>query len=145
MNIGKVMGLDLGSVTCGVAISDALGMYAHPVETLRYKESSDELREPLKEMIERDRIKHIVLGYPKMMNNDVGERAQISERFKETLEEWFSVSVELVDERLTSVAANRVLIDQDVSRKKRKKVVDQVAAVNILQSYLDRRRFMEGR
>ena len=143
--LGKALGLDFGSKTCGVAMSDALGMYAHPVATLYYKESIDELKAPLEELITKERIKNIDLGYPKMMNNDVGDRAQLSEDFKNTLETWFNVKVTLVDERLTSVAANRVLIDQDMSRKKRKQVVDQLAAVQILQSYLDRQRFLEGK
>ncbi|CAM3586724.1 Holliday junction resolvase RuvX [Erysipelothrix sp. HDW6B] len=143
--LGKALGLDFGSKTCGVAMSDALGMYAHPVATLYYKESIDELKAPLEELITKERIKNIALGYPKMMNNDVGDRAQLSEDFKNTLETWFNVKVTLVDERLTSVAANRVLIDQDMSRKKRKQVVDQLAAVQILQSYLDRQRFLEGK
>lgn len=143
--IGKVIGLDLGSVTCGVAISDALGMFAHPVETLRYVDDMALLQEPLRTIITKERVKHIVLGYPKMMNNDVGPRAQLSEEFKAMLESWFDLEVTLVDERLTSVAANKVLIDADISRKKRKQVVDQLAAVNILQSYLDRQRFLEGR
>lgn len=141
---GKVMGLDLGSKTCGVAISDALGMYAHPIETLYYSNSVRELKEPLGKLIASERVKHLVLGYPKMMNNDVGERAQISETFKQQLQSWFEIEVTLVDERLTSIAATRVLIEADVSRKKRKKVIDQLAAVNILQSYLDRQRFLEG-
>lgn len=143
--IGKTLGLDLGSKTCGVAISDALGMYAHPVETLYYTDDMALLKEGLAAIITKERVKHIVLGYPKMMNNDVGPRAQISEEFKAMLESWFDIAVTLVDERLTSAAANRVLIDADISRKKRKKVVDQLAAVNILQSYLDRQRFLEGR
>lgn len=142
--IGKIIGLDLGSKTCGVALSDGLGMYAHPVETLYYKVSIDELKESLDSLIKKERVKVIALGFPKMMNNDVGERAQISEEFKKTLESWFNCEVVLIDERLTSVVANRQLIDQDVSRKKRKKVVDQLAAVHILQTYLDKRRFMEG-
>lgn len=142
--VGKVLGLDLGSVTCGVAMSDALGMFAHPVETIRYKEDIEELKAPLEAIIKDNRIKKIALGFPKMMNNDVGERAQISESFKNTLENWFNVEVTLVDERLTSVAANKILIEQDISRKNRKKVVDQLAAVQILQSYLDRQKFLEG-
>ncbi|QIK70455.1 Holliday junction resolvase RuvX [Erysipelothrix sp. HDW6C] len=142
--VGKVIGLDYGSKTCGVAVSDALGMFAHPVATLYYSASIDELKEPLQEIITKERVKKIALGYPKMMNNDIGERAQLSEDFKQTLETWFDVEVTLIDERLTSVAAHRILIDQDVSRKKRKKVVDQLAAVQILQSFLDRQRFLEG-
>lgn len=142
--IGKYLGLDLGSKTCGVAISDGLGMYAHPVSTLYYEhEDMNQLYNPLKEIIEKEKISGIALGYPKMMNNDVGERALLSENFKTLLETWFSCEVVLIDERLTSVMANRNLISQDLSRKKRKKVVDQAAAVQILQSYLDRKRFME--
>lgn len=143
MAIGKIVGLDLGSKTCGVAISDGLGMFAHPVETLYYTESMDELRTPLESIIKENRVKEIALGFPKMMNNDIGERAQISQQFKEMLEAWFDCSVILIDERLTSVVANRQLIAQDVSRRKRKKVVDQLAAVHILQTYLDKRKFME--
>ena len=79
-----------------------------------------------------------------MMNNDVGLRAQISEEFKALLEEWFDVEVILIDERLTTAAATKQLISADVSRKKRKQVVDQLAAVHILQSYLDRKRFLKG-
>lgn len=143
--IGKTIGLDLGSKTCGVAISDALGMYAHPVETLRFTESSDSLKEPLEALIKKERVKAIVLGYPKMMNNDIGPRAVLSEEFKISLENWFGLPVTLVDERLTSVVANKALIDADISRKKRKQVVDQLAAVQILQSYLDRQKFLQGR
>ncbi|MEG0328049.1 MAG: Holliday junction resolvase RuvX [Erysipelothrix sp.] len=135
--IEKIIGLDLGSKTCGVAISDGLGMFAHPHATLYYSVNVDELKEPLESLIKKEKVKTIVLGYPKMMNNDIGERAQLSESFKETLETWFDCNVVLMDERLTSVVANRQLIDLDVSRKKRKKVVDQLAAVHILQTYLD--------
>ncbi|WZU02857.1 Holliday junction resolvase RuvX [Erysipelothrix sp. D19-032] len=80
--LGKALGLDFGSKTCGVAMSDALGMYAHPVATLYYKESIDELKAPLEELITKERIKNIALGYPKMMNNDVGDRAQLSKILK---------------------------------------------------------------
>ena len=143
--IGKSLGLDLGSKTCGVAISDGLGMYAHPLETLYYQEDMNLLREPLEAIIKKESIKNIALGFPKMMNNDVGIRAQISEEFKASLEAWFNIEVSLIDERLTTAAATRTLISADVSRKKRKKVVDQLAAVHILQSHLDRIRFLEGR
>lgn len=136
----KKMGLDLGSVTCGVALSDGLGMFAHPLQTLRYEGELFELQAPLSEIIQKENVTEIALGYPKMMNNDVGERAQISIQFKKLLETWFDLPVVLIDERLTSVAANRQLIAQDMSRKKRKKVVDQVAAVQILQTYLDQRK-----
>lgn len=142
--ISKSIGLDLGSVTCGVAISDGLGMYAHPLTTLKFQGNLKDLIVPIKDIIEQEKISVIALGDPKMMNNDIGERALISRDFKEILEEEFSLPVILIDERLTSLAANKQLISQDVSRKKRKKVIDQLAAVHILQTYLDQARFMEG-
>lgn len=141
--ISKSLGLDLGSVTCGVAVSDGLGMYAHPFKTLSFAGDLMDLIIPLREIIEKEKISNIALGDPKMMNNDIGERAQISRDFKEILEKEFSLPVILIDERLTSLAANKQLISQDVSRKKRKKVIDQLAAVHILQTYLDQARFME--
>lgn len=144
MSIGKSIGLDLGSKTCGVAISDGLGMFAHPVDTIMYDGQLESLQAPLAEIITKDRVKMIALGFPKMMNNDVGLRAQISEDFKAMLESWFDCEVVLIDERLTTAAATKQLISQDVSRKKRKKVVDQLAAVHILQSHLDRQRFLRG-
>ncbi len=144
MNPKKIIGLDLGSKTCGMAISDGLGMFAHPIETLYHDDNLEQLKAPLAEIIEKERVSEIALGYPKMMNNDVGIRAQISEEFKDLLESWFDVEVILIDERLTTAAATRQLISADVSRKKRKKVVDQLAAVQILQSYLDRKRFLQG-
>ena len=137
------LGLDLGSVTCGIAVSDGLGMYAHPLTTLTFEGNLMDLINPLKEIIKKEKISKIALGDPKMMNNDIGERAQISRDFKVILEEEFSLPVILIDERLTSLAANKQLISQDVSRKKRKKVIDQLAAVHILQTFLDQARFME--
>ena len=142
MKISKYMGLDLGSVTCGVSLSDGLKMFAHPYETLRYEdENLENLKAPLQIIIEKENVERIILGYPKMMNNDVGLRAQISETFKKHLESWFGLSVILMDERLTSKQATRQLIEMDMSRKKRKKVIDQMAAVQILQSYLDQTKF----
>lgn len=143
--IGKSLGLDLGSKTCGVAISDGLGMYAHPLETLYFQGDLKDLLGPLKKIIDKEKISNIALGDPKMMNNDIGERALISREFQAILLEEFSLPVHLIDERLTSLAANKQLISQDVSRKKRKKVIDQLAAVHILQTYLDQARFMEGK
>lgn len=141
--ISKSIGLDLGSVTCGIAVSDGLGMYAHPLKTLSFEGNLLDLINPIKEIINKEKISNIALGDPKMMNNDIGERAQISRDFKVILEKEFSLPVVLIDERLTSLAANKQLISQDVSRKKRKKVIDQLAAVHILQTFLDQARFME--
>lgn len=141
MKPNKIIGLDLGSKTCGVSISDGLQMFAHPYETLYFEGDLETLKVPLKTIIETENISAIALGLPKMMNNDIGERAQISIEFKEKLTNWFQVEVALIDERLTSVSANRQLIDLDMSRKKRKKVIDQVAAVEILQTYLDQKKY----
>lgn len=144
MNKIRILGLDLGSVTCGVALSDELGWYAHPVSTLRYDGVFMSLLPDLEAIITKNQVTIVVLGLPKMLNGDLSDRAQISLEFKDFLNNHFSCEVVLMDERLTTVAANRTLIAADMSRKKRKAVVDQVAAVNILQSYLDRRKSIGG-
>ncbi len=134
----RILGLDLGSRTCGIAVSDPLGMIARTVETYRFQEddytsAADYVAKVCKELS----VQEIVLGLPKHMNGDIGVRGEISQQFKVMLEERTSLKVILIDERLTTVAANKLLISADVSRKKRKQVVDQVAAVQILQGYLD--------
>lgn len=133
------MGLDLGSKTLGIAISDALGMIAHGVETFRFAENQDSLSIPrVKELCAQEGIKKIVLGMPKHMNGDVGIRGEVSIKYKEKLEKNIEgIEVILADERLTTKVAENALIFADVSRKKRKKVIDKMAAVTILQSYLD--------
>lgn len=141
MKVSKYIGLDLGSKTCGVSISDGLKMFAHPYETLYFKGELESLKIPLQEIMEKENVVAIALGFPKMMNNDVGERAQISQDFKVLLESWFNVEVTLIDERLTTVSASKQLINLDMSRKKRKKVIDQVAAVEILQTFMDQKKF----
>ena len=136
----KVLGLDLGSRTCGIAMSDILGMIAHGVETFRFK-PDDYLTcaKHVKEIVEENEIETIVLGLPKHMNGDIGERGQISIEFKKQLEEMIAgINVIFVDERLTTVVAENQLLFADVSRKKRKQVIDKMAAVAILQGYLDR-------
>ena len=133
----RVLGLDLGSRTLGVSVSDALGMIAQPVTTIRFEEDDyDSAFEQVQTYIKEYQIKTVVLGLPKHMNGHVGIRGDISIMFKERLE-TLGVAVVLWDERLTTVAAQRILIAADVSRKKRKKVIDQMAAVQILQGYLD--------
>ena len=133
----RVLGLDLGSRTLGVSVSDALGMIAQPVTTIRFEEDDyDSAFEQVQTYIKEYQIKTVVLGMPKHMNGDVGIRGDISIMFKKRLE-TLGVAVVLWDERLTTVAAQRILIAADVSRKKRKKVIDQMAAVQILQGYLD--------
>ncbi len=134
----KILGLDLGSRTCGIAMSDELGMIAHGVETFRFQEDQySVVAKHIKEIVEQNGIHTIVLGLPKHMNGDIGERAEISIRFKEMLEKMMDVNVVLIDERLTTVVAENQLIFANVSRKKRKKVIDKMAAVTILQGYLD--------
>ena len=133
------MGLDLGSRTVGIALSDVLGMIAHGLETYRFTpDHYNEALDHVMEIVKKEQIHTIVLGLPKHMNGDIGERAQISIRFKEKLlERDPSLDVVLSDERLTTKVAEQSLIYANVSRKKRKKVIDKMAAVSILQSYLD--------
>lgn len=134
----KIIGLDLGSKTCGVAISDALGMIARALTTVRFESDDyDACLQDVLQILQEQKVKTVVLGLPKHMNGDIGIRGQISIDFKNELEKH-GITVNLWDERLTTVSAEKLLISQDMSRKKRKKVIDQMAAVQILQSYLDR-------
>lgn len=133
-----IAGLDFGSKTCGVAVSDGLGLFAHPVVTLHYRnEDSHELLEPLSKLIQEYKISKFVLGLPKMMNNDLGPRAQKSMEFKALLEDSFGLEVIMMDERLSTVSSLRTLSTLEAKKKKKKKVIDQMAAVEILQRYLD--------
>lgn len=134
----RVLGLDLGSVTCGVAVSDPMGIVARNVKTIRFaSEDYEECLDYVLDEIDDLQPDVIVLGLPKHMNGDIGIRGKVSQDFKEMLEQEVDIPVVLWDERLTTKAAERILIQADVSRKKRKKVIDQMAAVQILQSYLD--------
>lgn len=133
----RVLGLDLGSRTCGVSVSDVMGMIARPVETIRFQDNDyDQCLSLLQKHIDEFKIETVVLGLPKHMNGDIGIRGEVSIAFKEKLEAQ-GLKVVLWDERLTTVAAERILIAADVSRKKRKQVIDQMASVQILQGYLD--------
>lgn len=132
------MGLDVGSKTVGIAISDALGWTAQGIETIKIDESAGQFgMSRIQELVAEYTITSFVVGFPKNMNNSVGPRGEASERFAEMLEEAFGFPVTLWDERLTTMAAERMLIEADVSRKKRKTVIDKMAAVMILQGYLD--------
>ena len=136
----RYLGLDLGSKTLGIAISDPSNTIASVLKTLRFSdEDYQSLIEPLKEIVNENKIQQIVLGYPLNMNGTVGMRAEICLNFKKMLEEQLDVSVVMEDERLTSVISNQILIQADLSRKKRKKKVDGLAAQIILQSYLYRK------
>ena len=135
----RILGLDYGSKTVGVAISDPLGITAQGVETI-WRKQENHLRQTLariEELISEYQVERIVLGYPKNMNNTIGERAQKSLEFKEMLERRTGLEVIMWDERLTTVEAERTLIESNVRREERKKYVDKIAAIFILQGYLD--------
>lgn len=134
----RYLGLDLGSRTLGVSISDKSGMFARTYSVIRHNEEYDRLLYDVKEIVLLEKVDAIVLGYPKNMNNTVGPKGELSVEFKEKLENILDIPVYLQDERLTTKQAHDVLISNDTSRKKRKKVVDKIAACIILQSYLDK-------
>lgn len=134
----KILGLDLGSKTLGVAVSDYLGIIANPVGT--YKINTNNLQEALdcvKILVTEHSASKIVLGLPKNMDGTIGFQAQYCLDFKEMLEKELNIEVILIDERLTSKMANQVMINADMSRNKRKSNVDKLAATIILQTYLD--------
>lgn len=133
------MGLDYGSKTVGVAISDPLGFTAQGIETIQRKEEN-KLRQTLariETLVKEYEVNEIVLGFPKNMNNTIGDRAEKTLEFKEMLERRTKIPVVMWDERLTTVEAERTLIESKVRREDRKKYVDKIAAVFILQGYLD--------
>lgn len=136
----RYLGLDLGTKTLGVAYSDLMGVTAQALETIPIDSAQNNFGlKRLRKIVEEYEVDEFVLGYPKNMNNTIGERAQAAEQFKTLLEKKFQKPVHLVDERLTTVAASRILVETaDVSRKKQKSVVDKMAASFILQNYLDR-------
>ncbi|WP_338750299.1 Holliday junction resolvase RuvX [Bacillus sp. FJAT-52991] len=134
----RVMGLDVGSKTVGVAISDELGFTAQGIETIRIDEEKQDFGlDRLDVLCQEYSIEKFVVGLPKNMNNTIGPRGEASQAFARQLEERYSLPVVLWDERMTTMAAERVLLEADVSRKKRKKVIDKMAAVMILQGFLD--------
>ena len=132
----KYLGLDLGSRTLGIAVSDNSGLIASSYQTIRHEEEYDRLLMEVKKLVEELKIEGIVLGFPKNMNNTIGPKGELSLSFKEKLEKLLPIPVYLQDERLTTVSANQMLISGNVSRKARKKVVDSVAATIILQTFL---------
>jgi len=136
----RYLGLDLGSRTLGIAISDATGFIASSYKTIRHNEEYDRLLEEVVNIVKEKNIEGIVLGFPKNMNNTIGPKGELSLDFKEKLEKLVDIPVYLQDERLTTKSATDLLISGNVSRKDRKKVVDSVAATIILQSFLDQER-----
>lgn len=135
----RIMGLDYGSKTVGVAVSDPRGLTAQGIEIVRRK-SENKLRQTLariEEIAKEYGVEKIVLGFPKHMNNDIGERAEKSLEFKEMLERRTGLPVVMWDERLTTVEADRTMMETGIRRENRKEYVDMIAAVFILQGYLD--------
>jgi len=135
----RTMGLDIGSHTIGVAISDELGITAQGLKTLKRKSMEEDLKE-IATIIRQFEIEKIVAGLPKNMNGTLGKQAEIVLKWVEVLKDKIHVSVETWDERLSTVGASKVLLEANLSRRKRKKVIDKLAAVLILQGYLDRSR-----
>ena len=133
----RYLGLDLGSVTCGVSESDT-GFIAQTVETIRFKpEDYNTAMDRVLEIVEKKKPDIIVIGYPLLLNDDEGPKAQLCREFGEVLEQESGVKVVLQDERFTTAESEDILLQADMSRKKRKKKIDQMAAVAILQRYLD--------
>lgn len=135
----RILGLDVGDKTIGVAISDELGWTAQGLEVIRRRKLEDDLLR-LVEIIDAYKVEEIVVGLPKNMNGTIGPRAELTIAFTESLKEKVTAPIKLWDERLTTASAERTLIEADVSRKKRKLVVDKMAAMLILQGYLDMKR-----
>ena len=142
----RILGLDVGSKTVGVAVSDPFGWTAQGLETIQINESKEEFGlKRLGEIIEEYEVSLIVIGLPKNMDGTIGERAIASQDYGQLVTEEFDLPIIYQDERLTTAQANRMMIEEgDVSRKKRKKVIDKLAAIMILQSHLDRQANMKG-
>jgi putative Holliday junction resolvase len=134
----RYIGLDLGSRTLGVSLSDQSGLIASSYTIIRHNEEYERLIEEVKKIIDEKKVDKIVLGLPKNMNGTIGPKGELSYKFKEMLEKGTNLEVILEDERLTTREATNLLIKNDTSRKKRKKVIDSLAATIILQSYLDK-------
>lgn len=142
----RIMGLDYGTKTVGVAVSDPLGITAQAVETITRKEEN-KLRKTcarIEALIAEYGVERIVLGFPKHMNNDIGERAEKALEFRDILARRTGLEVVMWDERLTTVSAERTLMESGVRRENRKKHIDQIAAVFILQGYLDMLSMCQG-
>ena len=136
--MSKILGLDLGTRTIGIAISDNLEMIASAVETYRLKENDFESAiKRVEEIVKQKDVKKIVLGFPKHMNGDVGDKALMCKDFGDKLKKLLNIEVIMEDERWTTKLATNRLLEFDLSRNKRKKIIDSMAAVVILQNYLD--------
>lgn len=142
----RILGLDVGTKTVGVAVSDPFGWTAQGLEIIQINEAKEEFGlVRLGEILEEYDVKKVVIGLPKNMDGSLGERAEASKDYGELVIETFELPVEYEDERLTTAQANRMMIEEgDVSRRKRKKVIDKLAAMMILQNYLDRQANLKG-
>ncbi|MEK4564428.1 Holliday junction resolvase RuvX [Alkalicoccobacillus gibsonii] len=135
----KSLGLDVGTKTIGVALSDAFGWTAQGVETLQRTEGQAEQDyEAIAKLVKENEVSTVVIGLPKNMDGSIGGNGEYCQAFANDLSSYIDANIVMWDERLTTMAAKRVLVDADVSRKKRKKVIDKMAATLILQGYLDR-------
>ncbi len=140
----RYLGLDLGTKTLGIAISDITHTIATTYKTIRFKENEyDSLITSLTEIITQYDIGKIILGLPKNMNNSIGDRAQTTLKFRDLVKQHFNIEVVMQDERLSTVEATNYMIEADLSRKKRKKKIDALSANIILQTYLDKEREMK--
>lgn len=136
----RYLGLDLGTKTLGLSLSDVTGTIASTYKVIRFNENDFDILLPqIKEIVLKEGVGELVLGLPKNMNNTIGNRALVTIEFKEKLENYLNMKVNLMDERLSTVSAHNYMISADMSRKKRKERVDALAANIILQSYLDKK------
>lgn len=139
----KILGLDLGDKSIGVALSDELGLTAQPLQVIRGRQR-DKVTETIGALVEQHKVTTIVVGLPINMNGSIGPQAQKAQAFIEKLRNALDIEVIPWDERLTTVAAERVMLEADLSRAKRKRHIDKIAAALILQGYLDRKRSTIG-
>jgi putative Holliday junction resolvase len=136
----KLLGLDIGERNIGIAISDGLGITAQPLTTIRRKNANSDI-EAIKKIIEEHQAKEIVVGLPKNMDGSIGTQAQKAILFADKLRQCLDIRIILRDERLTTVIAEKTMLEGDLSRRKRKKRIDKIAAQLILQNYLDSKKF----
>ena len=135
----RAMGLDIGSVTVGVSLSDGLKMIASSYTVIRYEQENEELFKKIVDIIKEEEVDEVIVGMPYHMNGDFSLGCERTRRFEEQIKKLIDIKIVEVDERMSTVTAQNALLSFDVSRKKRKQVVDKVAATVILQSYLDRK------
>ena len=134
----RAMGLDIGSVTVGVSLSDGLKMIASSYTVIRYEQENEELFQKIVDIIKKEEVDELIVGMPYHMNGDFSLGCERTRRFEEQIKKLIDIKIVEVDERMSTVTAQNALLSFDVSRKKRKQVVDKVAATVILQTYLDR-------